>query len=556
MATKRTTKKTAPGPEAVGSIVKRWRARDGQHAYGLRIRAYGQRFWVPLGTERQGWNDVRATDTRNEIAALVRRGVWQPPNTFKLDPHDKDPGFHEFASGWLERYRRTVKPRTAQTAESLLARHALPYLHPYTLAQIDYALLSSYVAHKLEHNDQIDQAAAVGLARRDAHGRPSRRLGPRTINMSLDVIARVLADAVKRGLITTNPAADHSLRLKVTQHKGNFLEADELLSLIDAAGTTDQPMSPNTLRRAEQARELRAQGRQWKDIAATLRVAPSTAIWLADRPQSAAQPSVRRAIIATLGCAGLRNSELCDLNIADLDFAHSVMTVNDAKTDAGIRRVNMTPWLRQQLLAYKATPARRPTRRARVPHPRRPSTRPQQHQPPGDRPSGRRRQRPTRAARRPAAPGRDHRPHPASHLHHPDARSRRSRPLRPKPGRAHRRHHDAQHLRPSAAPPRPQTTRPSFRRPHGPGRSVPRLNHRPSHHPRPHPHQSAARNPGRSQRIWPHKRRKPRTVTSSPPATTPTTISEVADLQPLRSGRYWTRTSDFLLVRQALYQLS
>ena len=47
--TPRTAKsaKSAPdrrGPEAVGSIVKRYRKRDHQFSYGLRIRAYGERF--------------------------------------------------------------------------------------------------------------------------------------------------------------------------------------------------------------------------------------------------------------------------------------------------------------------------------------------------------------------------------------------------------------------------------------------------------------------------------------------------------------------------------
>ena len=63
------------GPDAVGSIIKRYRKRDGQHAYGLRIRADGERYWIPLGTEREGWNDVRAADRRDEITALIRRGA-------------------------------------------------------------------------------------------------------------------------------------------------------------------------------------------------------------------------------------------------------------------------------------------------------------------------------------------------------------------------------------------------------------------------------------------------------------------------------------------------
>ncbi len=355
MTTKNPKKVDKPGPEAVGAIVKRYRKRDRQHTYGLRVRAYGERFWVPLGTEREGWNDIRAVDTRNEIAALVRRGVWRPPNRFVLDPREKNPGFHEFSSDWLKRYRWTVKPRSAETAESLLSRHALPFLHDYRIKEIDYALLSTYVSEKLERNDEIDRAAEVGVTLRDGNGRPRRKLSPRTINMSVDVISRVLNDAVKRGLLPNNPAADRQLRLKVNQRKGNFLEADELLAVIDAAGGIDEPVSRQTLARAEIARQMRGDRRPWKEIAAELGVAETTAIWLAGRYRAEARPSARRAILATLGCAGLRNSELCYLNIADLDFAHGVFIVRDSKTEAGIRQVNMTPWLRDELLAYRAT---------------------------------------------------------------------------------------------------------------------------------------------------------------------------------------------------------
>ena len=118
-----------PGPEAIGSIVKRYRKRDRQYAYGLRIRAYGKRHWITLGTEREGWNDVRAADRRDEIASLIRRGAWRPPNTFELDPREKNPGFHEFASDWLKRYQRTVDASTADTAEYMLGHHLLPFLH-------------------------------------------------------------------------------------------------------------------------------------------------------------------------------------------------------------------------------------------------------------------------------------------------------------------------------------------------------------------------------------------------------------------------------------------
>ena len=121
------------GPAAIGAIVKRYRKRDGQYTYGLRIRAYGERHWVALGTEREGWNDVRAADRRDEITALIRRGAWRPPNTFELDPREKNPGFHEFASDWFKRYRRTVDESTAEKTQYMLSHHLLPFLRSYRL---------------------------------------------------------------------------------------------------------------------------------------------------------------------------------------------------------------------------------------------------------------------------------------------------------------------------------------------------------------------------------------------------------------------------------------
>jgi integrase len=354
--TPKTTKSTADRRAYGPAIVKRYRKRDDQYTYGLRVRANGERYWIPLGSEREGWNDRRAADRRDEIAKLIERGVWRPPGGFQLDPREKNPTFHEFASDWLKRYRRTVAASTADTAEYMLSHHLLPFLHTYRLDEIDYAVLSAYVANKLERNEEIEAALEAGVSLRDSRGRARRPLSARTINMTLDLTGRILKDAVKRALLPSNPATDRELRLKVTQRKGNFLEADELLAVIDAASAIDQPASTRTLERGEMARRLRREGREWKAIAAELRVAQSTAIWLAGRHRGDG-PSPRRAIVATLGCAGLRNSEVCQLTVGDLDFAHGVIHVRDSKTEAGVRKVNMTPWLHDELLAFRAARA-------------------------------------------------------------------------------------------------------------------------------------------------------------------------------------------------------
>ena len=150
---------------------------------------------------------------------------------------------------------------TGDKAEYLLSHHLLPFLHAYLLDEIDYAVLSAYVAHKLERNEEIESAREAGVTLRDRSGRARRALSPRTINMSLDLAARILTDAVKRGFLQSNPATDRDLRLKVTQHKGNFLEADELLALIEAASAIDDPVSAHTLGRAELARRMRRDSR-------------------------------------------------------------------------------------------------------------------------------------------------------------------------------------------------------------------------------------------------------------------------------------------------------
>ena len=112
--------------------------------------------------------------------------------------------------------------------------------------------------------------------------------------MTLDIVSRILADAVKRGLLPTNPAADRELRLKVTRGAGNFLEADELLVLMEAAARSISRSRRERSRAQTGRASFAASGQAWEEIAAELGVAQSTAIWLAGRTLSSARPSARR----------------------------------------------------------------------------------------------------------------------------------------------------------------------------------------------------------------------------------------------------------------------
>jgi integrase len=63
----------------------------------------------------------------------------------------------------------------------------------------------------------------------------------------------------------------------------------------------------------------------------------------------------RRAIVATLGRAGLRASELCDVRLRDVrlhDRAGARLRIPDAKTEAGVREVQLSPDLVAELVAH------------------------------------------------------------------------------------------------------------------------------------------------------------------------------------------------------------
>ena len=63
---------------------------------------------------------------------------------------------------------------------------------------------------------------------------------------------------------------------------------------------------------------------------------------------------VRRPLLATLAFAGLRIGELLSLQWKDVDLAQGWIKVTASKTHAGIRRIDIQPELREELLLWKS----------------------------------------------------------------------------------------------------------------------------------------------------------------------------------------------------------
>ncbi|HEX4033728.1 MAG TPA: tyrosine-type recombinase/integrase [Solirubrobacteraceae bacterium] len=264
----------------------------GGRVFALRFRAYGQRRYLTLGTDEDGWNVARARTELENVLADVRRGIWRPPTPPATPELHADPTFHEFASQWVERHRREWRENTLLDYTWQLSSHLLPFFHRHTLRQITIAEVDRYRDSKLREG----------------------RISAVSINKTITRLAQILQVATEYGYIDQNPAIGRRRRLRVTRPAPVWLDrAEQIEALLTAASELDV--------------EARGQG----------------------------YPSARRPILATLVFAGLRIGELTGLRWRDVDLAGNRIFVRESKTGAGVRMIDLLPALRDELAEYKAS---------------------------------------------------------------------------------------------------------------------------------------------------------------------------------------------------------
>ena len=319
-----------------GSVFERpW--ADGQTiSYGAYVYAYGQREKLTFGTNQQGWNRVRAELETEKIVQQIERGKWVPPRLetggdrlqeamSRLGVEIDEP-FRTFANSWWASRQLSLDASTVTDYE-----WRLKYLHRffdrYRLGEITTRLVDRFRDELHEQATTIRNAQE--RARRDKRRHPlmetvtdkrgrtyqrrRRPLSNTSINAMIKLLGQMLQQAVDYELIPRNPVrvGQRSARfLPRVRPTRTFLEIDEFHDLLDAAG------------------ELEVEARS-------------------DR-----QGLGRRAMCATLGLAGFRISEMLDLLVVQVDMARSRFKLADAKTEAGIREVEMTLYLRDELLEY------------------------------------------------------------------------------------------------------------------------------------------------------------------------------------------------------------
>ncbi|MGE5280883.1 MAG: tyrosine-type recombinase/integrase [Chloroflexota bacterium] len=173
-----------------------------------------------------------------------------------------------------------------------------PELRPKTIQSYRW-LLSGHLLPRFAEL-RLDQIGAEHVDRYKAAKLREGALGPNQINKSIGLLAMILDAAGDYGHIDAarNPARGRRRRVKRTAPKRPTIEPEQLPSLLDAS------------------RKL-------------------------------------RPMLATMAGAGLRNGEVCALDWPDFDPASGTLTVGVAKTEAGVRQVDLPDALRKELTEYK-----------------------------------------------------------------------------------------------------------------------------------------------------------------------------------------------------------
>jgi integrase len=317
---------------ATGGIVED--NRGSSTTFGLRFRAYGNREFVTLGTADEGWTREKAETELQNILADVRRAIWKPPEPAPepATTAERDPLFHAFASFWFETSKGEWRESTRLDYQWQLSHHLLPFFKNHRLSQITIAEVDRYRAAKVTESarraqaladwrKRVDQAKDAAKRRELARERPPRALSAVCINKTITRLGQILEVAVEypEYVITSNPARGRRRRLKVSKPAPVWLDsAEQIEALLDAAGALD--------RRAAVKGGVHQKGGL----------------------------VYRRAMLATFVFAGPRISELTALRWRDVDLAGNRITIGKSKTDAGSRRIDLLPALRDELTAYKA----------------------------------------------------------------------------------------------------------------------------------------------------------------------------------------------------------
>ena len=356
---------------------------DGSRAFRLRFRVDGLRERETLHERRNcrcgcggGWNEQTARAELDMLIAMAavdpdayaarrrrRRLAWRARSSRACRPSmsTRPGGCGRRSTASLG--DRPIDTNTEADYRWRLSVHLLPFFGGYRLDEIDRKLCERFKATKLREAEELRAAIAAGADLRDARGRTARPLGPASIRKLLEMLAAILDEAIEDGHIDRNPARSR-------RHAGPGAQAAADLPRDGRARRADRrggragrrrrpgdprPASGGTAANGRRAVAARACGRTRSPPSSGSPRRRSTITWAGSAregraPTSAGAPSSRRS-----AARGVRVSELCDLRIREVrlhDPEGARFRIPDAKTEAGIREVQMSPDLADVFVAH------------------------------------------------------------------------------------------------------------------------------------------------------------------------------------------------------------
>ena len=175
-------------------LERRWKRGRG---YALRFRAYGERRYVSLGFERDGWDRRRAEEELQNTLADVRRGLWVPPRRgsgrYGDAAHEEGeaPTLGPFAAGLVASNEGQVSDATTRARRWALA-HVAPLLGDLPLDEIDVRRVDEFRDLKIKESEARARAIGRGRPFRNDHGRIMKPLSPASINKTINFLQWVL----------------------------------------------------------------------------------------------------------------------------------------------------------------------------------------------------------------------------------------------------------------------------------------------------------------------------------------------------------------------------
>lgn len=364
--------------EATGTIESHLLA-DGTRAFHLRVRVHGKRERIVLH-ERPGcacgcgggWDEPCARTEMGNILARVRAGVWERPAPplplVAVETQEEVPPYDEYADWWLQAKVDGVigeKPISRNTKGGYRWRlgYSRRFFAGVPVDEINRHHSLAFKAHLLAGAREQEEALKAGADLRDRRGRRITPLSAVSIKMILDAFAAVLDEAIEDEHRDDNPARSKRMQIKVPKPKRTFLEMDELAALLDAAREEDVGLPDLAALEvvegssAEKVARLAAAGKRPKQIATELGLSKATVTYHLRRLRIDMGRGYvgRRVVCEILGRGGLRASELCDLKIGRVrlhDPNGARLRIEEAKTDAGERIVELTPDLAEAIVEH------------------------------------------------------------------------------------------------------------------------------------------------------------------------------------------------------------